>query len=104
MTPQVKATLKAFAEHFSDFEEDDDFLGETGSEMCYEIEDDTSDGGVVGRTLVYCGTNKYGNPMVRDNGEFEIRSNGEIMKCDGVSMNICNSISSRGLEIYEEEH
>ena len=104
MTPQVKAPLQAFADHFSDFEEDDDFIGEDNNEMCYEIEDDTSNGGVIGRTLVYSGTNKYGNPMVRDNGEFEINSNGEILKCDGLSMDICNSISTRGLEIYEEEH
>ena len=104
MTPQVKATLQAFADHFSDFEEDDDFIGDDNNEMCYEIEDDTSYGGVIGHTFVYCGKNKYGNPMVRDEGVFEIKSNGEILKCDGLSMDICNLISTRGLEIYEEEH
>jgi hypothetical protein len=40
--------------------------------------------------------------MVRDKGVFEIKSNGEIMKCDGIAMFTCNFISSRGVEIHEE--
>jgi len=101
MTPQVKATLQAFADHFSDFEEDDDFIGEDNNEMCYEIDEERDDGSIIGKTLVYCGKNKYGNPMVRDEGVFEVNANGEIMKCDGLARFTLNYISDEGLKIYE---
>ena len=44
MSPQVKATLKAFSEHFSDFDDDDDFAGEDDTNMCFEIDVNTPDG------------------------------------------------------------
>lgn len=103
MTPQVKATLRAFSEYFHEFEEPDDF--NYGSiQMCYEIDEERDDGSIIGRTMVYCGKNKYGNPMVRDEGVFEVNPNGEIMKCDGLARFTCNYISDEGLKIYEEEH
>lgn len=101
MTPQVKATLKAFAEYFNEADAPEDFHYGT-IQMCYEIDEETSEGGIIGRTLVYSGQNKDGHSMVRDEGVFEISSNGEIMKCDGLLSSTCNFISTRGLEIYEE--
>ena len=102
MSPQAKATLQAFSEHFSDFEDDDDFVSEDGSNMCFEIDVNTPDGGVIGRTMVYSGYDKDGRPMVRDYGDFEILSNGEIIACDGLSKFVTNDISANGLKIYEE--
>jgi len=100
MSPQVKATLQAFSEYFHEFEEPDDF--NYGSiQMCYEIDEERDDGSIIGRTMVYCGKNKYGNPMVRDEGVFEVNANGEIMKCDGLARFTCNYISDEGLKIYE---
>ena len=101
MSPQVKATLQAFSEHFSDFEDDDDFVGEENTNMCFEIDVYAEDGGVTGRTMVYSGQDKYGNPMVRDYGEFEILANGEIITWDGLSEFVTNDISAKGLGIYE---
>tara|TARA_A100001037_G_scaffold244817_1_gene225850 strand:+ start:43027 stop:43344 length:318 start_codon:yes stop_codon:yes gene_type:complete len=101
MSPQVKATLQAFSEHFSDFEDDDDFVGEENTNMCFEIDVYAEDGGVTGRTMVYSGYDKNGNPMVRDYGEFEILANGEIITWDGLSKFITNNISEKGLEIHE---
>lgn len=101
MTPQVKATLKAFAEYFHEADAPEDFNYGT-IQMCYEIDEEREDGSIIGRTMVYSGQNKDGHSMVRDKGEFEISSNGEIMKCDGIAMFTCNFISTRGLEIYEE--
>ena len=101
MTPQVKATLKAFAEYFNEADAPEDFYYGT-IQMCYEIDEETSEGGIIGRTLVYSGQNKDGHSMVRDEGVFEISSNGEIMKCDGLLSSTCNFISTRGLEIYEK--
>jgi hypothetical protein len=103
MSPQVKATLQAFSEHFSDFEDDDDFVSEGGSNMCFEIDVYTDDGGVLGRTMVYSGQDKNGYPMVRDYGDFEILPNGEITKFDGLTDSVSNTISARGLEIHEED-
>lgn len=103
MSPQVKATLQAFSEHFSDFEDDDDFVGEENTNMCFEIDVHTPDGGVIGRTMVYSGYDKNGNPLVRDYGDFEILANGEIIACDGLSKFVTNDISAKGLKIYEEE-
>jgi len=102
MSPQVKATLQAFSEHFSDFEDDDDFVSEDGSNMCFEIDVYTDGGGVTGRTMVYSGYDKYENPMVRDEGEFEILANGEITAFDGLAKNVTNDISANGLKIHEE--
>jgi hypothetical protein len=101
MTPQVKATLKAFAEYFNEADDPEDFYyGPV--QMCYEIDEEREDGSIIGRTLVYAGQNKDGHRMVRDKGVFEIKSDGEIMKCDGIAMFTCNFISSRGVEIHEE--
>lgn len=102
MSPQVKATLGEFSSYFSQFDDEDDFLSEDGSNMCYEIDVNTSDGGVIGRTMVYSGYDKYENPMVRDYGEFEILANGEIIKFDGLSKSVTNDISANGLKIHEE--
>ena len=102
MSPQVKATLKAFSEHFSDFDDDDDFVGEDDTNMCFEIDVNTPDGGVIGRTMVYSGADKYGNSMVRDYGDFEILANGEIIACDGLSKFVTNDISANGLKIHED--
>ena len=100
MSPQVKATLQAFSEYFHEFEDAEDF--NYGSiQMCYEIDQERDDGSIIGRTLVYCGKNKYGNPMVRDEGIFEVNANGEIMKCDGLARFTLNYISDEGLKIYE---
>ena len=102
MSPQVKATLGEFSAYFSQFDDEDDFLSEDGSNMCFEIDVTTSDGGVIGRTMIISGKDKYGNPMVRDYGEFEILANGEIIKWDGLSKSVTNDISANGLKIYEE--
>ena len=105
MSPQVKATLGEFSSYFSQFEDEDDFLSEDGSvPMCYEIDVETPDGGVIGRTLIQSGKDKYGNPMVRDFGEFEIIASGEIIKCDGISKTTANAISANGLKFYEQEN
>tara|TARA_Y100001935_G_C16874063_1_gene299318 strand:+ start:180 stop:491 length:312 start_codon:yes stop_codon:yes gene_type:complete len=103
MSPQVKATLQAFSEYFHEFEDAEDF-NHGPIKMCYEIDEERDDGSIIGRTLVYSGHDKDGNPMVRDEGVFEVSSNGEIMKCDGLARFTCNYISDKGLEIYEEEH
>lgn len=102
MTPQVKATLQAFAEYFHEFEDAEDF-NYGPIQMCYEIDQERDDGSIIGRTLVYSGQNKDGHPMVRDEGVFEVNANGEIMKCDGLARFTLNYISDKGLEIYEEE-
>ena len=103
MTPQVKATLQAFAEYFNEFEDAEDFNYGT-IQMCYEIDEETSEGGIIGRTMVYSGQDKKGNRMVRDEGVFEVNSNGEIMRCDGLLSSTCDYISDKGLKLYEEEH
>ena len=54
--------------------------------------------------MVYSGADKYGNSMVRDYGDFEILANGEIIACDGLAKFVTNDISTRGLEIYEEDN
>ena len=100
MSPQVKATLRAFSEYFHEFEDEEDF-NYGPIQMCYEIDEERDDGSIIGRTLVYCGKNKYGNPMVRDEGVFEVNANGEIMKCDGLARFTLNYISDEGLKIYE---
>lgn len=100
MSPQVKATLRAFSEYFHEFEDEEDF-NYGPIQMCYEIDEERDDGSIIGRTLVYCGKNKYGNPMVRDEGVFEVNANGEIMKCDGLARFTLNHISDEGLKIYE---
>ena len=100
MSPQVKATLRAFSEYFHEFEDAEDF-NYGPIQMCYEIDEERDDGSIIGRTLVYCGKNKYGNPMVRDEGVFEVNANGEIMKCDGLARFTLNYISDEGLKIYE---
>ena len=64
MNSYVKATLGAFSNHFSQFDDEDDFVSEDGSNMCFEIDVYTDDGGVTGRTMVYSGYDKYENPMV----------------------------------------
>lgn len=102
MSPQVKATLQAFAEYFHEFEDPEDF-NYGPIQMCYEIDEERDDGSIIGRTLVYSGHDKDGNPMVRDEGVFEVNANGEIMKCDGLARFTCNYISDKGLKIYEEE-
>tara|TARA_B100000900_G_C20236320_1_gene576003 strand:+ start:87 stop:398 length:312 start_codon:yes stop_codon:yes gene_type:complete len=103
MSPQVKATLQAFSEYFHEFEDAEDFnFGPI--QMCYEIDQERDDGSIIGRTMVYSGHDKDGNPMVRDEGVFEVNADGEIMKCDGLARFTCNYISDKGLEIYEEEH
>jgi hypothetical protein len=102
MSPQVKATLGEFSSYFSQFDDEDDFVSEDGSNMCFEIDVNTPDGGVIGRTMVYSGADKYENPMVRDYGEFEILANGEIIKFDGLSKSVANDISANGLKIHEE--
>ena len=104
MSPEVKATLGEFSAYFSQFDDEDDFLSEDGSNMCYEIDVNTPDGGVIGRTMIISGHDKYGNPMVRDFGEFEILSNGEIIKFDGLSKSVSNTISENGLGSYEQEN
>ena len=103
MTPQVKATLQAFAEYFHEFEHAEDF-NYGPIKMCYEIDEERDDGSIIGRTMVYSGQNKDGHSMVRDEGIFEVNSSGEIMRCDGLARFTCNYISDKGLEIYEEEH
>lgn len=103
MSPQVKATLQAFAEYFNEFEDAEDF-NYGPIQMCYEIDQERDDGSIIGRTLVYSGHDKDGNSMVRDEGIFELNANGEIMKCDGLARFTLNYISDKGLEIYEEEH
>tara|TARA_B100001093_G_scaffold3393_1_gene3501 strand:+ start:116 stop:427 length:312 start_codon:yes stop_codon:yes gene_type:complete len=103
MIPQVKATLKAFTEYFDEATNPEDFY--YGSvKMCYEIDEELEDGSIIGRTMVYSGQNKDGHPMVRDKGKFEISSNGEIMRCDGLLSSTCDFISEKGLKLYEEEH
>ena len=102
MSPQVKATLGEFSSYFSQFDDEDDFVSEDGSNMCFEIDVNTPDGGVIGRTMVYSGYDKDGRPMVRDYGDFEILSNGEIIACDGLSKFVTNDISANGLKLYEE--
>jgi hypothetical protein len=103
MSPHVKATLQAFSEYFHEFEDAEDFnYGPV--KMCYEIDEEHEDGSISGRTLRYCGKNKYGHDMVRDEGDFEINANGEIMKCDGLPRFTCNYISDKGLKIYESEN
>ena len=102
MSPQVKATLQAFAEYFNEFEDAEDF-NYGPIQMCYEIDQERDDGSIIGRTLVYSGHDKDGNSMVRDEGIFELNANGEIMKCDGLARFTLNYISDKGLEIYEEE-
>ncbi len=104
MSPQVKATLGEFSAYFTQFDDEDDFLSEDGSNMCFEIDVTTPDGGVIGRTMVYSGYDKDENPMVRDVGEFEILANGEIIKFDGLSKAVSNTISENGLEFYEREN
>ena len=103
MTPQVKATLQAFSEYFNEAEEPEDFNYGT-IQMCYEIDEERGDGSVMGRTMVYSGQNKDGHRMVRDEGVFEVNSNGEIMRCDGLLSSTCDYISDKGLKLYEEEH
>ena len=103
MTPQVKATLQAFAEYFNEAEDAEDF-NYGAIQMCYEIDQEREDGSIIGRTLVYSGQDKNGHSMVRDEGVFEVSSNGEIMRCDGLLSSTCDHISEKGLEIYEEEH
>ena len=71
MSPQVKATLQAFSEYFHEFEDAEDFNYGT-IQMCYEIDEERDDGSIIGRTMVYSGQNKYGHPMVRDEGIFEV--------------------------------
>jgi len=103
MSPQVKATLLAFSEYFHEFEEAEDFnFGPI--QMCYEIDEEREDGSIIGRTLVYSGQNKDGHRMVRDEGVFEVSSNGEIIQCDGLARFTLNYISDKGLEIYESEN
>ena len=101
MSPQVKATLRAFSEYFHEFEEPEDF-NYGPIQMCYEIDEERDDGSIIGRTLVYSGQNKDGHRMVRDEGVFEVNANGEILKCDGLARFTLNYISDKGLEIYEE--
>jgi len=103
MSPQVKATLQAFAEYFNEAEDAEDF-NYGAIQMCYEIDQEREDGSIIGRTLVYSGQDKNGHSMVRDEGVFEVSSNGEIMRCDGLLSSTCDHISEKGLEIYEEEH
>ena len=103
MTPHVKATLRAFSEYFHEFEESEDF-NHGPILMCYEIDEERDDGSIIGRTLVYSGQNKDGHRMVRDEGVFEVSSNGEIIRCDGLARFTCNYISDKGLEIYESEN
>jgi hypothetical protein len=103
MTPQVKATLQAFSEYFHEAEEPEDF-NYGAIQMCYEIDQERDDGSIIGRTMVYSGQDKNGNRMVRDEGVFEVNSNGEIMRCDGLLSSTCDYISDKGLKLYEEEH
>ena len=84
MSPQVKATLQAFSEYFHEFEDAEDF-NYGPIQMCYEIDQERDDGSIIGRTMVYSGHDKDGNRMVRDEGIFEVNTNGEIMKCDGLA-------------------
>ena len=102
MSPQVKATLRAFSEYFHEFEDAEDF-NYGPIQMCYEIDEERDDGSIIGRTMVYSGQNKDGHRMVRDEGIFEVNANGEIMRCDGLLSSTCDYISEKGLEIYEEE-
>lgn len=101
MSPQVKATLEAFSNHFPQYDSDDDFYSGF-TKMCYEIDETLENGSIKGRTLVYAGSDKDGNAMVRDFGKIEIKEDGQIIVCDGLPMSVCNEISARGLEIYEE--
>ena len=103
MSPQVKATLQAFSEYFHEFEDAEDF-NYGPIQMCYEIDQERDDGSIIGRTMVYSGHDKDGNRMVRDEGIFEVNTNGEIMKCDGLARFTLNYISDKGLEIYEKEY
>ena len=66
--------------------------------MCYEIDETLEDGSIKGRTLVYSGSDKDGNAMVRDFGKIEIKD-GQIIVCDGLPMSVCNEISARGLNL-----